>query len=71
MRICETIILPMALYGREILSLTLREEYTLRVLEYSVLWRMQIFGPKRVDVAGWWGKLHDEEFHTILLAKYN
>jgi hypothetical protein len=59
----------MALYG--CLSLALREEYTLRVLEYSVVWIMQIFGQKRVDVAGCWRKLHDEEFHIVLLAKYN
>jgi hypothetical protein len=36
------------LYGCEIWSLTLREEYRLRVFEYMVLRR--IFGPRRDEV---------------------
>jgi hypothetical protein len=44
-RIYKTIILPQVLYGCEPLSLTLREEYGLRVFENRVLRR--IFGPKR------------------------
>jgi hypothetical protein len=43
-RICKTIILPLVLYGRETLSLSLREEYRLRVYENRVLRR--IFGPE-------------------------
>jgi hypothetical protein len=40
--------LPAALYGREIWSLTLREEHKLRVSENKVLAR--IFGPRRDEV---------------------
>jgi hypothetical protein len=39
--------------------LTVREEHKLRVFENRVLRR--IFGPKRVEVMGEWGKLHNEE----------
>jgi hypothetical protein len=38
------------LYGCEILSLALKEEYKLRVFENRVLRR--IFGPKRDEVTG-------------------
>jgi hypothetical protein len=48
MRIYKTIILPVILYGCETWSLTLREEYRLRVFENKVLRR--IFGPKRDEV---------------------
>jgi len=44
-KIYRTIILPVVLYGREIWSLTLREERKLRVFENMVLRR--IFGPRR------------------------
>jgi hypothetical protein len=40
----KTIILPVVLYGCKTLSLTLREEYRLRVFENRVLRR--IFGPE-------------------------
>jgi hypothetical protein len=46
-RIYETIILPVVLYGCETWSLTLREEHKLRVFENRVL---RIFRPKRVEV---------------------
>jgi hypothetical protein len=52
-----------SLYGYETWSLTLREEHRLRVLENRVLRR--IFGPKRVEVTGGWGKLHNEELHHL------
>jgi hypothetical protein len=42
------IILPVVLYGCETWSLTLREEYRLKVLENRVLRR--IFGSKRDEV---------------------
>jgi len=45
-----TTILTVVLYGRETLSLTLREERRLRVFENRVLRR--IFGPKRDEVTG-------------------
>jgi hypothetical protein len=46
-KICKNIILPVVLYGYETWSLTLREEYKLRVYENRELRR--IFGPKRKD----------------------
>jgi hypothetical protein len=63
-KICKTIILPVDLYGCETWSLTLREEYRLRVFENRVLRR--IFGPKRDEVkGGGWRKLHNEELHGL------
>jgi hypothetical protein len=53
------IILPVVLYGCETWSLSLREEYRLRVIENRVFRR--IFGPKRDEVTGEWRKLHNEE----------
>jgi hypothetical protein len=55
-KIYKNIIFPVILYGCETLSLTLREEYRLRVFENRVLRR--IFGPKRDEVTGGWRKLH-------------
>jgi hypothetical protein len=49
-KIYRTIILPVVLYGCETWSLTLREEYRLRVIENRELRR--IFGPKRDEVPG-------------------
>ena len=43
-KIYRTIILPVVLYGCEILSLTLKEKHRIRVFENRVLRR--IFGPK-------------------------
>jgi hypothetical protein len=40
-------------------SLALREEHRLRVLEKRVLRR--IFGTKRDEETGGWGKLHNED----------
>jgi hypothetical protein len=62
-KIYKTIILPVALYGCETLSLTLREEHSLRVFGNRVLWR--IFGSKRDEVTGGWRKLHNEELHVL------
>jgi hypothetical protein len=44
-------------------SVTLREEYRLRVFENRVLRR--IFGRKREEVAGGCRTLHDEELHNL------
>ena len=55
----RTIILPVALYGCESWSLTLREEHRLRVFENRMLRR--IFGAKRDEVTRDWRKLHNEE----------
>ena len=43
--------------------LTLREEGRLRVFENMVLKR--IFGPRRDEVTGEWGKLHSEELNDL------
>ena len=56
------IILPVVLYGFETWSLTLREEYRLRVFENRILRR--IFGPKR-DENGEWRRLDNEELHSL------
>jgi hypothetical protein len=63
-RIYKTIILPVVLYGCETWSLILREEHRLRVFENRVL-RRRIFGPKRDEVMGEWGKLHNEKLHNL------
>jgi hypothetical protein len=62
-KIYKTIILPVALYGCETWSLTLREEHRLRVFENRILRR--IFEPKRDEVMGEWRKLHNEELHNL------
>jgi hypothetical protein len=61
-RIYKTIILLVVLYGCETWSLTVREEYKLRVFENRVL---GIFGPKRDGVTRGWRKLHNEELHNL------
>jgi hypothetical protein len=49
------------LYEFETWSLTLRKEHSLRVLKNRVLRR--IFGPKRYEVTGEYGKLHAEDLY--------
>jgi hypothetical protein len=49
-KIYKTIILLVALYACETWSLTLREEYRLRVFENGMLRR--VFGPKRGELTG-------------------
>jgi hypothetical protein len=62
-RICQTIILPVVLYGCETWYLTLSEEHRLGVFENRVLSR--IFGPKREKVTGEWKQLYNEELHDL------
>ena len=50
------------LYGCETWSLTLKEEYRLRVFENRILRRL--FGRKR-DENGEWRRLHNEELHSL------
>jgi hypothetical protein len=50
-KIYKIVILPVALYGCESWSVTLREKYRLRVFENRVLRR--IFGPKREEDGSW------------------
>jgi hypothetical protein len=61
-KIYKTVILPVVLYGCKTWSLTLREEYRLRVFENRVL--RKIFGPKREE-DGSWRKLHNDELHNL------
>jgi hypothetical protein len=61
-KIYETVILPVVLYGCETWSLTLGEEHRLRVFENRVL--RKIFGPKREE-DGSWRKLHNDELHDL------
>jgi hypothetical protein len=58
----KTKVLPVVLYGCEIVILTLGKE--LRVFENRMLRR--IFGPRRDEVTGGWRKLHNEEIHNLL-----
>jgi hypothetical protein len=62
-KIYETIILPVVLYGCETWSLTLREEHRLRVFKNRMLRR--ISGSKRDEVTGQWRKLHNEELRDF------
>jgi hypothetical protein len=62
-KIYNTMILPVVLYGCETWSLTLREEHRLRVFENRVLRR--IFGPKKDEMTGGWRKLHNEELYGL------
>jgi len=55
--------LPVALYGSETWSLTLRGERRLRVFQNRVL--SGVFGPKRDKVTGEWRKLHNEELNDL------
>jgi hypothetical protein len=57
------IILPADLYGCETLSLTLREEHRLRIIENRVLRRM--LGQNKEEVMGGWRKLDNEELHNL------
>ena len=61
-KIYKTIILPVVLYGYEIWSLTLREEFSLKAFENRILRR--ILGPKR-DENGDWRRLHNGELHSL------
>ena len=62
-KIYRTIILPVVSYGWETWSLTLREERKLRVFENKVLRR--IFGPRRDEVTGEWGRLRNEKLNDL------
>jgi hypothetical protein len=59
----DKLVLPDVLDGHETLSLTLREECTLRVFGNRVLKRT--FGPKKEDVTGDWRELHNEELRNL------
>jgi hypothetical protein len=62
-KIYNTIILPVVLYGCETWSLILRERHRLNVFENRVLRR--IFELKRDEMTGEWRKLHNEKLHNL------
>jgi hypothetical protein len=62
-KIYRKIISPIVLCGCATWSITLREEYRLRVFENWVLRR--IFGPKRDEVTGQRRKLHNEDINDL------
>jgi hypothetical protein len=64
-KIQKTIILPFVLYGCETWSLTLREDYRLRVFDNRV--QRRIIRPNTDEVRGEWTKLHFEELHNLYL----
>jgi hypothetical protein len=68
-KIQRIIILPLALYGCETWSLTLRDEDRLRVFVNRVMRR--IFGPQRDDVTGEWRRLYQGALGSVLLNKYH
>jgi hypothetical protein len=55
--------MPVVLYGCECWSLTLKEEHMMRVFENRALRRL--FEPKRDNITGDWGKLHNEELNDL------
>jgi hypothetical protein len=62
-KMCKTINLPFVLNGCETWSLTLREEYRLRVLDNRVL--RITSGPMRDKVRGGWKKLHNDKLYSL------
>jgi hypothetical protein len=56
-KIYRTIVLPVVLYGFATWSLTLKEEYRLKLFEDRVL--RKIFGPMWDKVTGVWRKLYN------------
>ena len=57
------------MYRCEVWSFKLRETQWLRVFENSVL--RKIFGPKRDEVTGEWGRLHNEELYDLYSTNNN
>jgi hypothetical protein len=66
-RIYQTIILPLVLYGCEAWSLTFRDEHRLPVFENRVLRRM--FRLERKEVMGRWRKQLNLEFLICTLRQ--
>jgi hypothetical protein len=58
-KIHETIILPLVLYGCKTWSDTIREECRLSVLENGML--RSVFSPAREEVAEAWRNVHSDE----------
>jgi hypothetical protein len=66
-KIYRTVMLLVVLYGCEALSVTLREEHSLRVFENRVLRR--IFGSKRDEVTEEWRRLYKEELYDLYSSR--
>jgi hypothetical protein len=62
-KIYSTTILPVVLYGCASWSLTLRDEYRLRVFKNRVLKKR--FGRKRDEETEKWRRLHNEELFDL------
>jgi len=62
-KIYRLTILTFVLYGHETLSLTLREDRSLRVFENRVLRKK--FVPKRDETTGHWRRLYKEELFAL------
>ena len=62
-KIYRNIILPVVLYGCETWSLTLMEEWKLKVFENMVLRR--IFEPRRDEITGEWRIMQNEELNDL------
>jgi hypothetical protein len=61
--IIKTLILSIVLCGYENCSLTLKEEHMVNMFQGKVLRR--IFGPKRDEVTGGWGEIHNENLNDL------
>ena len=62
-KIHRTLTLPVVVYGCETWSLKFRKISRLKMFKDRVL--RSIFGPKRVEVAGEWSKLRNEELNDL------
>jgi hypothetical protein len=60
--------MSVVLYGCETWSVTLREDYRLRVFEDRA--PRNIFGPKRGNVTADWRKLYNEEINGLYSLCY-
>jgi hypothetical protein len=67
-KIYRTITLPVVLCGCDTWSLIFRKECRLRVFENRTLRR--IFGPKRGEVTGEWGRLHNKKLYALYSSSY-
>jgi hypothetical protein len=66
-KIYRTVTLPVVLCGCETWSVTLWEEYRLRMFENRV---MRIFGYEKETVKGGWRKLQNEELLNLYSSLY-
>jgi hypothetical protein len=64
-RIYKIIILPVILNGCGTWSVSLKEGH--RLIEYENGLLRRIFVPRRDEVTGGWGRLHDEELHNLYI----